>query len=574
MNDSTPNAEAYRLLRHARQLMAGGQPALAIQILDRARGLAPDDIQILAVLATTLLLDRQKAKAAAVLRRLAEGGDPASLFGLCRPLMGADDPEGALALLRRAESAAAPSLFLALVRKSIADVTALGHRLTNARREDLALVAFRYAAHAMPEDFGVLEALLNHQLRLGDLEGALATVTGAPAFADPSQTQVFARYRHLCEWMRRVLAETPERAARLLATATGKPRMIHATVAWGADYVPLCARHLRCLAAPGNMPALARRFDLRIALVTTPPDYEALRATGALDLFHDICPVEPIFMPVEVVQRDEHLKPTLFMYYAFSMALHAGIDLARALDAAISPLAVDTVFADGAYGRLAELAEDGHEAICMTSMICRRETFVPELEARFAEPNGPIRIKAPDLMGMIAEHMHAITRCAFVSPANRDFSCPPGVLFWKRGRDVIAHGFCLDPVYISAGALARYRTYRFTSVDGHLAANIFPSPEDWKKVRVLADGADFAMLALSSVQQPAATIGGPFDLGQARLYKTVGNLISPFNEWTFRHPIVFRDVFPPGSPDEYDPAIVGAILEDDGIPLSSQPEAT
>lgn len=563
------------LLRQAQRLIGGGQVALAVRVLERARGLAPEEPQVLLALGTTLLVERRRTAAAAVLQDLAvRTEDPAALFDLARLLTAAEDPEGALAVLEKARTLASASRFAALLRSQLAEVRGLADRLNNARRPDPALAALRLAALALPEDCGIQEALLEQQLRLGDLKGAVGTLAAVRPFEGPDERAVFDRYRHLCDWMAGALAETPARAARLATGGTGKPFLVHATVAWGADYVPLCARHLRCLAAPGNMPALSRRFDLRIALVTTEADFAALQATGALELFRDICPIEPIFLPAEVVRRDEHLRPTSLMYYVFSMALHACIDLARALGAAISPLAVDTVFADGAYGRLAEMAAEGWEALCITSMVCRRESFLADLDARFPDTRAPIRLAVRDLMGMIAGHLHDVTRCAFVSPSNPDFSCPPGVLFWRHGTDVVGHGFCLDPVYVSAAALARYRSYRFTSVDGHLAANIFPSREDWHRVRVIADADDFAMLSLTSERQAAATIGRPFDLRQARLYKTVGSLIAPFNEWVFRHPMTFRGVFPPGSPDEYDPALIGAILGDDGLPPQPVPGET
>jgi hypothetical protein len=559
----TAPLDIARLLETGGKLLAGGRVALAIQAIERALDLAPDDPRVLLALASAHLANRDREKAAAILLGLAARMEdsPLAAMELCHPLGAAGEPLAALRLLRRVRDSVAPDLFGMLVRKKISEVMILAERLRFAGHPDAALEAYEYALSGVPDSFKVRHDLLLHQIKMGRLEAALETLRRAPAFDDPEMEATFRRYRHLCEWMAEAMAAVPERAGRVRAEASGKPRLVYILPIWGADYVDLCTRHIRSLAAPGNVPALVERFDLRLALVTTAPDHERLVATGVLDLFGDRFPAEVFIMPAELVRNDEHLKPSPVMYSIFSMALHLGIHFAKAIGAAITPMVVDAVFADGALGRLGQLAEQGHEAICLTCPVCDRETFIPAIDARFGAGGGPIGIKARDLTNLAAEHLHLIVRSALVSPANRDFSCPPGVLFWRSGTDMVAHGFHVHPLYISAGRVAAYDSYRFMSVDGHLCADIFPEPADWERIHVIADADEFAYVTLTSNRQEGGTTGRPFSLEQARLYKTDRSMVSAYNEWLFRHPMRFHGIFPPGTPDEYDPALVEEILD-------------
>jgi Flp pilus assembly protein TadD len=566
MNDP---GEVARLLENGRRLILGGQVPLAIKAFERAMAVAPENPRVLMALGSAWLANGESAKAAACFRALLPlvATDPAILFEFCRPLAAAGEPTTALQALRQARTVASADLFARLVRIRIADVMALAGRLRTDGQPDLALEAYRFAAAGRPDDFDVCHELLIHQLQLGLLGEALADLHHAPAFNDPEAAATFLRYRHLCEWMLGALAEVEDRGRRLSANAGRKPRLIYALAMWGEDYVTLCARHLRSLAAPGNIPALAERFDLHLSLATTKRDYEALRTTGVLDLFGGRFPVEPVFMPGELVRRDEHLKPSPVMYFIYSMGIHLGIHLARTLGAAVSPLTVDTVFADGAFGRLGELAAQGAEAICTTCPVCDRETFLPALDARFPQWDAAIHLSPRELMRMVHPHLHIIVRSALVSPFNSDFSCPPGVLFWRSGTDLVAHGFHVHPMYVSADRLARYDQYRFMSIDGHLCANLFPEPADWSHIHVITDADEFALVSLTSNRQEAGTTGRPFSLEQARRYKRDRSMIVDYNTWMFRHPIRFHGVFPAGTPDEYDPALVDAILAPDDGPV-------
>ena len=552
-----------RLLEDGQRLLKNGQVGLAVQILEQARQQAAENPHVLFALGSALLMNREREAASVHFMTLARmaANDPVFLFELAGPLGASERLDVALEVLRRAKAIAPPDLYQKLCRAKVPDIMVLAERMRFAGNWEGGLEVYSIAATGWPESFNVRHDLLVHQLKMGRLEDALANIADAPSFGDAEADATFARYRHLCEWMRQARTEVPARAERLLKSRGEKPRLLYTLAMWGQEYVDLCARHLRCLATPGNVPALAEDFDLHFVLVTTEPDFRALEETGTLDLFGSAFPVEPIFMPAELVRQDEHLKPSPVMYMILSMGIHLGIDLARAMGAAITPMVLDCIVADGSLARIAEVAREGPEAICFSCPVCDRETFLPELDERFGHEATPIHIDKRDLMRFAGRHLHIIVRSALISPDNPDFSCPPGVLFWRSGQDLMAHGFHVQPLFISAERLARYTDYRFLSLDGHLCANMFPDPGDWSKVRLLETSDEVAYLSLTSNQQQAGTTGQPFSLEQAKLYKTERSMVVDFNEWMFRHPMRFFDIFPEGTADEYDPELVEAILD-------------
>jgi len=556
-------AAVQRLKDSGRTLLQNNQLEPAAKVLAQALTMAPADGEIAYLLgmAQLTLGDKPGAAKSFIVASKSSHGNAVALFDLCHPLVSADDPVSGWRVIKQAQEAASEDLFRNLIQARTHEIILTGERLTNAGRDDLTLKAYELAASARPDAFDALHKLWTHQLRMGLLSDAQATLTEAPVFDDPGEEAATRRYRLLCDWMSKALAANPKRGARFNQEASdGKPRLVYALVLWGDEYVKAGARQLRTLAAPGNMPALAETFDLRLGLVTTPKDYEALKTTGALDLLAESMPCEPIFMPPELVVADEHHKPTELMYYIYNMSLHLCIDYAKASGAGVSPLAADHFFSDGSWRYIGELAAEGYEAACTAAPLCSRETFLPEFDAACPD-EGPIILTSRELMGLCEDHLHAIVKRSTVSPSNKDFNCPPGLLFWMDGHDLVAHGFCVHPMFISAERVAKYSPYRFTTVDGHLLGNMFPNPADWDKVKVIESSDDFAQVGLNTDKQEIKTTGRPFSIDVGRQYLKDRSMIREFNEWIFQWPIRFKGLYKKPKPNEYEANIIPEILK-------------
>jgi len=563
-----------RLKATGRKLLQNSRSTTAIKVLQQALEMSPKDGEIAYMLGMAALTNGNKPLAVESFRiaALASRNDVTALFDLSRPLVSADDPLSGWEVIEQAEKTNPSDLFEQLAHSRTHEIVLVGERLTNAGREDLSLKAFQMAARLHPSRFDVLHKLWTHELRLGLLDEARATLRSAPVFDSPDEAAATARYRLLCDWMQETLDGMGERAARFDAAATGgKPRLVYALALWGDHYVAAGARQLRTLAAPGNMPALAEAFDLCLGLVTTPKDFEALKATGAIDLLSDCMTVEPIFMPPELVVADEHHQPTELMYYIYNMSLHLCIDLAKAARAGVSPLAADHFFSDGSWRHIGELAKQGYEAVCTAAPLCSRETFLPAFDTACPQ-DGPIVLSSRELMALCEDHLHAIIKRSTVSPSNPDFNCPPGLLFWMDGHDLVAHGFCVHPMFISADRVAQYHPYRFTTVDGHLVGNMFPDPKDWEKVHVIGDSDKFAQVGLNTDHQTIMTTGRPFTIDTGRQYLKDRSMIRDFNEWIFQWPMRFKGLYKKTKPNEYNPNTPKEILKG-GYRFASEKEA-
>ena len=562
--------KAQLLAKKGLTLFESGRSNLAFRLFDQAVSLAPNDPDILFLLGSTYLSKRELKKASDIYEKVTGlcWEDPKRLLSLLRPLNAAGHPERSLEALRQVRKLTSPKDFHRLTRTKTGDVIVVAESLTRHGREDLAREAYLTAVEVFPEAFPARHMLWLHQLRMGELKGALETVNAVETYDVPDQEATRNRYRALVGWALDSFDAIPKIAADNLVKANGKPVFVYALSSWGDDYIKLTENSLRSLAAPNNFPALAEKFDLYLFLVTTADSLATLKNSGVIELFEDILTLVPLVMPDEVVYSKEHLQPTPLMYYTYSIAMHLGVALAKEMQGAVAPLFADALFADGSWRYISELIGEGYEAVCGTCPACNREAINDAIQA-FQTSDGIINLTPDDLMGLAGENLHIIVTSALVSPRNHDFSCPPGILYWRNGSTLAAHGFHIHPLYISAKALATYDAYRFTSMDGHLCLNVFPNAEDWPKVKIITDTRSYGLVSLTSIHQESITTKRPFSIDVGRQYLEDKSMIAPFNQWMFEQKIEFMNVFPEGSVDEYNPRIVERILASEKEEASS-----
>jgi len=538
-----------------------GRHDLAARLFEQASSLAPEDPDILFLLGSSFLTFRDLNKAGEIYLKVKALclDDPRRLLSLMRPLNAAGLPLEALEAIRRAEAIIDKVEFEKLLKAKTGDVIVIAESLTRHGRNDLAREAYLLAQRVFPDAFPALHMLWLHQLRMGELEGALNTINAVPQYPGEAEEATRARYRALCEWAISAFADMPSFANDASKHSNGKPVLIYAMASWGEDYISLAEGSLRSLAAPGNIPALAEKYDVRLLLITPQGSYDQLASSGVFELFDGCFPVEHLVMPDEVVLSQEHLKPTPLMYYTYSIAMHLGVALAKEMNGAIAPLFTDAIFADGSWRHIANLIDQGYEAINGTCPACNREAMTEAVEGLRTDA-GTLELSPDELMSLAGKNLHIIVTSALVSPQNHDFSCPPGILYWRNGTTLAAHGFHIHPLYISAKALATYDHYKFTSMDGHLCLNVFPDESDWGKTRIVENTENYGLVSLTSAHQESVTTKRPFSIAVGRQYLEDKSMIAPFNQWMFRQKIEFQNVFPEGSQDEYDPTIVEAIL--------------
>lgn len=186
--------------------------------------------------------------------------------------------------------------------------------------------------------------------------------------------------------------------------AARKTRVI--TTAWGDSYIAeLLDVTLPALLAPGNLPALARAFDVEFVLVTETREFEAVRAHPAFVALQRVCPARLVMCDDLVVSRK--------MYgHSLTHCLHRGFeDLGDAMcDWNLLFLNSDFVLADGSYAVLAERLKAGERLVFAPSYCAASERVMPDLRRRFDRERQVLSVPKRDMAGLILRDRHDTIR--------------------------------------------------------------------------------------------------------------------------------------------------------------------
>ncbi len=186
------------------------------------------------------------------------------------------------------------------------------------------------------------------------------------------------------------------------------------TAAWGESYVSkLLDLAVPALLAPGNLPAMAKDFDLEFAIAAESAHFDRISNSDAMRRLSRF--VKPILRPI-----DDLVDHPAGYGQALTRALHRGFDDLgeRMVGAHLMFLNADFVVADGGYANLARRVLAGERLIFAPSYCAVSEAVDPMLRAAVDPASGALRLPAREMARMILDFRHMTIRAKTV---NRPF---------------------------------------------------------------------------------------------------------------------------------------------------------
>src|ERR1700758_2564830 len=174
---------------------------------------------------------------------------------------------------------------------------------------------------------------------------------------------------------------------------TDKARLI--IPLWGTVYAEkLVSMTLPALLAPGNLPALAKMFDVELVLVTESKLVDYIQQSRSFQRLSAVCQIKfaslDDLMPCEPGEYGVVLTAALFRGFA---------DLgAKVTETFLLFLNADFIIADGSYRRLGELMLAGHRVIHAPSFRVILEEVWPKLETRVDRKNAVLAISPREMV--------------------------------------------------------------------------------------------------------------------------------------------------------------------------------
>lgn len=144
------------------------------------------------------------------------------------------------------------------------------------------------------------------------------------------------------------------------------------------------------------------------------------------------------------------------------------------------PLGGDNVLNDGALARLADVMTGEVDAVVVTGFRLPRTAVVPEVEEKYRQPDGTLRISPAEYGDLLVKH---IPENNFVD--SREFTHFPLILCWRIGKDgVLVHSNHYLPCCIRAGAIMRPLMPTIDPTDGRFMQRHLP---DIRRIHIVQD---------------------------------------------------------------------------------------
>ena len=204
-------------------------------------------------------------------------------------------------------------------------------------------------------------------------------------------------------------------------------KMYTATIVWGKEYLDYYIQlSLPTLLAPGNIPCLAKQYELVFLIYTFRADKEKLEnAQEFIDL--------RMYVQVEFIQLDEidyrYLVDGPIARWQNSCYNHA---LMKAYEASsgLILLAPDTLYSDGTFDKLQLIVNRGYKAILSRVLNVNRHSVIGQL--RSAKQGSIISIYHRDMVNLWCQHAHVCSDYWF-EDTHRFNNESPCVVGWKAG---------------------------------------------------------------------------------------------------------------------------------------------
>lgn len=208
---------------------------------------------------------------------------------------------------------------------------------------------------------------------------------------------------------------------------------------WGETYAEYFLRFcLRTLLAPGNLPALASRFDCVCRIHLDDTAYKRIDNAPQMSALRDICQVE--------VQL-HHVARTPDVYAAVNPLHEAALARAEARDAELVFLTPDMILADGSLARLVTMIDEGARVVYVCPPRLDRDQLVERLPSAPAD-SSPLLIPPRDMVRLGMNCLHRISDLCFWGRS--EITTWPHHLFFEAPEEgMVARGFHLHPLYVA-----------------------------------------------------------------------------------------------------------------------------
>lgn len=402
-----------------------------------------------------------------------------------------------------------------------------------ANRADDAIATLRIAFHRDPNDRWIWYEALTYLLRFGATSDVLDLCRSILA-RDPEYPlafffdKIFAAYPNYVESLAQSIGNARDHAKRA---------HIVGVAVWGERYIKLFRDYtLASLLAEGNLPAIAERRDIHIAIFTAEQDARALLESPLYQTASRYCRFHFVhYDPALVAVSRVSDFPTAChaQFGLMSTAHYAMMECARRLEMDATVIGADNIVNKDFLSHLADASDRGASAVgCPGFRLPAAESLAAAEEFR-APDDRIISISGSDFATLLDKYL---PKAVFVSAD--DFARFPLFLCWRvEGEGVLVHGNHYHPVMISGRHLKEIKAPSIDPIDGRFFVRYLL---DLDKIYLssqseicLFDAAEVPLVAPPSLMKT-----NPFDIREVGWW--LWQFDDGLREKYFRNPVRYR----------------------------------
>ena len=214
---------------------------------------------------------------------------------------------------------------------------------------------------------------------------------------------------------------------------------------WGEAYVDkFCRFALPALLADGNLPALARRGDCEVLVLTTRESAAIIDRKGSLAPLAAIC--RHAFILIDDLLAFDEYGMVLTVAYGRGIASMGE----RQTETAFVFLNADFVFSDGLLAAVLDRIERGYRAVLVPSLRCVAEQVTRQLDREVARHEGVLPLYPAELVRLALDNLHPTAAASVVNEGQRH-SEVANQFFWRvddrtlLGRYFLMFMLCIRP---------------------------------------------------------------------------------------------------------------------------------
>lgn len=214
---------------------------------------------------------------------------------------------------------------------------------------------------------------------------------------------------------------------------------------WGEKYIKdFLQLSLPSLLAPGNIPAMAKVYPLRLVFLTQDTDIDVFENNQVFKKLKEVCAVE--FISIKDLIVFSHYSTTLTLAYDRAVRLTGE----QMLNTYFVFLTADYVMANGSLEGLMRYIKKGYSGICAGNFQVIEEEFTPYLLSQFDAENQAISIQPQELLNESFKHLHPIVFASMYS-LNISHNYHVNRFYLRQdskvlaGRFYLLHMLCIKP---------------------------------------------------------------------------------------------------------------------------------